>query len=975
MLSIKNLKCNTAHAVARYCEHTADRGVGYYQASGGAPSSWHGAGAEALGLSGPVDRDDLVRVLEGKLPDGSDLSARGNRAHDRRLGVDLTISAPKSVSLQALAGGDDRILTAHDHAVKKALDLVEREVLTARRGKGGVAHEHTGSLIAATYRHEDSRPVNGHVDPQIHTHCIVANATQRADGTWSAMDLQFGEHSVLMHLADTHYKNELALELQKAGYGIRRTEDGFELEHISDEQIARFSQRRDQIDAALAERGQTRESASAAERANANIATREGKQQIDGDAQRWEWRQEAREAGVALDRPAEGLATAPSDLSHESVKSGTRHLAERETVFSRDAVRLEALKAGMGDTSLAGVDRAIDAKSGGLLDVGDGKFTTRDALHREQEILQRARAGQGKVEALMTESEASAYISQREVSQGFKYSDGQRDALMLGLTSADRYAGIVGAAGAGKTTAMSGLVEAARAQGIEVIGVAPSAKARSELESAGAEVNRTTASFLAHEHDHNPRRLVILDEAGMVSARDMDALMRKLDQEGGRLLLVGDPRQLKAVEAGTPFAQLIETGAMAHATIDEIQRQVDPDLRAIAQSFARGDAAGATAKARDYMVAARIEAQAQDPAKPTIQERRTAIARETSRTYLDLPADERARTLVISGTNDVRSRANHHIREGLKDRGEVSRDEIKIQALDKADLTREKATHAESYKAGMAVRLEERGADGKWEAREYRVTGVEGDRVHLRDAAGVEKTWNPAKEKAAGVYQPREMGIAAGDQIIFRENQGRGDDRITNGQTATVTKAGPDGIEVRFDNGRSGTMDPARGQTVDYAWCRTAHAAQSATVDRVIVAGEASRVATAETAYVACSRERASLTIVTDNAERLQRSWEKWADKQHARDAARDTADPNPNRLVDLRAEAAAELGRAGDLAAAREARTDRERDTDPERSGRGNASDGAAHAAARAEIEQAQGQLAATRAELGKDRGREIDR
>ncbi len=97
------------------------------------------------------------------------------------------------------------------------------------------------------------------------------------------------------------------------------------------------------------------------------------------------------------------------------------------------------------------------------------------------------------------------------------------------------------------------------------------------------------------------------------------------------------------------------------------------------------------------------------------------------------------------------------------------------------------------------------------------------------------------------------------------------------------------------------------------------HAAQGATVDNVIVAGEASRVATAETAYVACSRERKSLQILTDNAQRLQTSWETWAEKQHALAAARETSIPDLSRLQSLRAAAAHELGRAGDLAHARE--------------------------------------------------------
>ncbi|MHB1516421.1 MAG: MobF family relaxase [Acidiferrobacteraceae bacterium] len=923
MLSIKNLKggkSGGAAGVANYCEHRANsQGVGYY--SGAAPSSWHGTGAAALGLTGPVDRNDLVRVLEGHLPDGTDLTTRGNRAHNRRLGVDLTISAPKSVSLQALAGGDERILAIHDRAVRKALDLVEREVLTARLGKGGVAHERTGSLVAATWRHEDSRPVNGHVDPQLHTHCILANATRRTDGTWSAMDLQFGEHSVLMHLADAHYKNELARELKQLGYALRRTPDGFELAHITDAQITRFSQRREQIDAALESRGLTRETSDATDRVLANLATREDKTQDDKPDQAWTWRQEAREAGIVLDHPAAGYAVTYPDLSAGAVKSGTRHLCERETVFSRDALRLESLKAGMGDTSLAGVDRAIEAKSGGLLDAGDGKFTTRTALHREQEILARARAGRDQVRPILSDAAATAFIQDCETRQGFTLSVGQRAAVRLALTAPDRVVAIEGAAGAGKTTSMKGIVEAARAQGDEVIGIAPSARARDELESAGAAVNRTVASFLAREHDHNPHRLVILDEAGMVSARDMDLFLQKLETEGGRAVLVGDPRQLKAVEAGAPFAQMLETGAVAHVAIDEIQRQRDPQLREIAQRFALGDARGAVERAAPYMQVAAVAAR--NPEKPTGPERQAAIARETARAYLDLDASARARTLIVAGTNAVRRQINELVRDGLRDQGEVARDGIAVTALDKAGLTREQSARPESYLPGMVVRLPDGHGRGR-HTTDYTVSRMEPDRVVLQGPAGAERLWDPARERAAGVYHPRAMPLAPGDVVLFRENQGRGDARITNGQSARITDITPgnDGrpqITVELDDGRAIRMDPSVKTPLDYGWARTVHGAQGATVDHVIVAGEASRVATAEAAYVSCSRERETLKIITDDPGRLQKSWEKWADKQHALAAARSAESPDLSCLQELRREAAQELGQHGDLARARE--------------------------------------------------------
>ncbi|MHB1529949.1 MAG: MobF family relaxase [Acidiferrobacteraceae bacterium] len=895
MISIKHLKSGGRHAIAAgvadYCQHTRDseKSAGYYQ-SRPAPSEWLGRGARELGLEGPVQREAFIQILGGKLPDGTDISSRGHREGDRRMGTDLTISAPKSYSLLALGGEDDRLLTWHAEAVQVAAGVLEREALTARRGAGGVEVEHTGKMVAAGFTHEDTRTVDGRAAPDLHTHLIVANMTQRGDGQWAAMSLDLGTRNIVRMTADFAYKAHLASRLTEHGYQISRTKDGFEIAGISREQIEQFSPRKNQIDESLEKSGLSREASSARQRDAANLSTRGKKTTLSQEQQRWEWRREMREAGVqsaeitrdAKARELAGLAPR-ADLSTEAVRSATRHVAERETVFSRDQVRLQALASGMGNVTLRTVDVAVDTGAGGLIDVGGGKFTTRDALLREHDLLHRARAGQGQVSALMTQDGAQQFISAREKTQGFGYSDGQRQALELGLTSTDRVLGIVGAAGAGKTTAMKSQVEAAHALGHEVIGIAPSARARDELEKAGATVNRTVASFLARTHAHHTDRLVIMDESGMVSARDMDALLQKLELEGGRLVLVGDPRQLHAVEAGQPFAQLIESGAIRHAVIDEIQRQVDPDLREIAQRFADGDASGATRKAMDYATIATVVAV--DPAKPTRQERQAGIAQTTAAAYLDLPVAERDQTLVLSATNAVRALVNEQVRAGLQERGDVSRDETKITALDRAGLKREEMARSECYEPGMIVRLEE-GRGRERHTTDYQVDRTEGGKVALRDADGQEKLWNPAREKAAGVYQPREMHLAEGDQIIFRENHGRGEDKIVNGQTAKIESTGPDTITARLDNGREIQLDPAKNHSLDYGWCRTVHSAQGATVDRVIVAGEASRVATAASAYVACSRERSDLLIVTDSPEKLQTAWEKWATKEHALDAA-----------------------------------------------------------------------------------------
>lgn len=922
MLRVKPIKNGgSAGGVADYLEHRqAQEGGGAaakegYYSHGSAPSRWLGQGAEALGLHGAVERDQLVELLEGRLPDGTDLTQRGGRADTARMGTDITLSAPKSYSI--LATRDRRLAALWDRSVRVATDLIEKEVMAARLGKGGSKGvEHTGNMVIASYRHEDTRAVYGTADPDLHTHCLALNMTQRADGQWVRSDLQWGDRMVLGKTADAAQKAWLAQEVQKLGYRIRVTQDGFEIDGISDEHIAAFSRRSQQIDEALRARGIDPAAATDAQREAATLATRGQKTQLSDADQAWDWRARIREAGLDLDglvadAEARGPVAAP-DLGVEAVRAGARHIGERETVFDRTAVRLEALKAGMGGATLETVEPSIAAGAAGLIDVGGSNFTTRDALIREQTILARIREGQGQAQPLLSPQAAAGFIQHREAEQGFALTDGQRAALALTLTSADQTNVIVGAAGAGKTTAMAAAVAAYKDAGFEVVGIGPSAKARDELASAGADANYTLASYLSKDHQYNDNRLIILDEAGMVSAADMDKILQKLEREGGRLLLVGDPQQLAAVEAGSPMAQIIQTRAAAVARIDEIQRQRDPALRGVAQAFADGKAAEAVKTARPYMQAAAIEAK--DPDKPTTEERRAAIARDAAAAYVGLSPEERARTLVLSGTNAVRAQVNARIRKALQERGEVSRDEIAIIALRKADLTRERQARAESYTPGMVVRLRQ----GR-ETTDYIVARTQADRVILRDADGTEKRWNPAREKAQGVYEARAMSLAAGDQILFRENQRIGDQKITNGQSGRVTSTADNSVTVTLSDGREIVLDPARGQSIDYGWCRTIHASQGATVDRVIVAGEASRVATAESAYVACSRARDELQIITDNPDRLEKSWSRWAERQTALEAAHTDETTDLPALAAARAQAAAELGEAGDLAAARD--------------------------------------------------------
>ena len=943
MLRIHHLKSSRSSAsIADYFEHKkleaeAARSAGYYQAKA-APSQWLGQGAATLGLQGEVGREQLIELLEGRLPDGTDLSTRGGKAASARRGTDLTLSASKSYSIMAQA--DPRLVALWDESVKVAAAVLEKECATSRHGHGGVEVEHTQNLVIASFRHEDTRTVNGVADMDLHNHLLACNMTRRADGTWVRLDLDFGRRMELAKLADFSQKAFLAKGARKLGHEIRQTRDGWEFAAIPQTVVEGFSRRSAQIDEALRARGLDPETATDAQKEAACLATRGGKAQAGQDEQRWEWRSRIREAGLDLDAiVAEAKARGPieaPDLTEAAIKSAARHLGERESVFGKNATRLEALKAGMGGTTLDNIDESITA-DGAVIDVGGNKLITKAALVAEARILKIGRAGHGVSQALMTPEAAESFIAQREKTQGFQFSPGQREALALGLTSPDRTFAIQGAAGVGKTTSMKPLMSAMRESGYEVIGLAPTTEATGTLAGAGADDTRTMQSFLASPvpKDPNTQRFIILDEAGKVSTNDMTRLQAKLEKmPGARLLLTGDYRQTPSVEAGAPFKALIESGAIASVKIREVQRQKDPALLSMAQSWADGDVAGALAKVKRLITKVEVPFDEKARKRPNTDERRAALAAAGAKNYLAREIERRDKTLMMSGTNDVRRRVNSLVREGLKGRGEIVGNEAIIRALDQKDITKEAASRPDSYQPGEVVRLTE-GRGRQRATTDYRVARVEGRHVILANDAGEEKHWQPhkAREGSFVIFTEREMKVATGDAIQIRANAGSKHDPayLANGQTGKVVALDKAGPRLRLADGREVVLQNESRHCLDYGWCRTVSKVQGLDRPPALLLDEASLGSSAELANVGCTRGISELEVLSDNPERTLKGWAKWMDREQASEAAKRLGDMDPQRLDALRAEIRKELerepgadmglGHHGDLARARDAR------------------------------------------------------
>ena len=267
----------------------------YYTQGERCVGQWIGKGAADLELAGDVSRDDFSALLQGVSPHtGAVLIPAATHNGEHRAGWDSVFSAPKSVSIQALIGGDNRLITAHARAVERAMGEVEGHALARQRG--GQEYVITSNVVGAAFNHLAARPADDVrlPDPQLHTHVVLLNMTRRPDGEWRSLDPMqiFGAQD----LGSAVYRTELAREVQRLGYRIQVTaaNGAWELEGYTRERVMAFSARRQQILERLAEQGLS--GAKAAQ--IVALGTRQAKRDYDEAEMKADWEKRAKEYGI-----------------------------------------------------------------------------------------------------------------------------------------------------------------------------------------------------------------------------------------------------------------------------------------------------------------------------------------------------------------------------------------------------------------------------------------------------------------------------------------------------------------------------------------------------------------------------------------------------------------------------------------------------------------------------------------------------
>jgi conjugative relaxase-like TrwC/TraI family protein len=832
----------------------------YYDQKRTVEGQWRGRGAELLGLSGKVTSEDFESLRQGLDPStgeflrqrqGSDrISSDGAEQSKARSLYDMTFSAPKSVSVMAIVGGDERLIAAHETAVRETLQEAERYSATRVRLAGLNENRTTGNWVVAAYTHDTSREL----DPQLHTHAVAANITY--DGTearWKALQAS-GLYERRSYLTEV-YRNALSREVRALGYEIENRRDvagkdkGFEIAGLSQETLDKYSRRSAQRDAAIQEfthkrgRGPTDNEVAVLIRETRadklqEISTEQVRsrqlERLTPDQQNMldSLREEALQQSppLRIDHRA-----AEASLGHAQ-----EHVFERLSVAKEHEILTEALRHGRGQVELSALQGVLSRErtGGNLVGAGD-EIATHASLLRERDMVAVVNRGLDRYERLGKSGDFEPTPQLR---------DEQRRAVGMVLDSTDLAINVRGAAGTGKTATLREIERALRETGTQVVAVAPTRSAADELQKIGFRDAMTVSRLLEDQESQRslPGKVLVVDEAGMVSGRQMHDLLHLTEDHHARIVFSGDTRQIRSVEASDALRILKTESGLRNISLTGVQRQTNPDYREAIkimrsspeEGFGKLEGLGAIHEVHIF-------------------DRSQAVA-ELHREFRIKGQD----TLVVAGTHEEIAHINDAVRQDRKEHGELGSGRnfdtyVSLQwtAAQKQDIS--------NYQEGLVLQFN-RNTKVANRHESLEVVRVGHESLVARKGSGEEVSISSNSVRAFSVYERKAIEVSSGDSLMLTANRRGPDFRATNGELVKVKSV--DEGKIRLEDGRT---IPANYREFTHGYAITAHRSQGKTVDNVIISADAMKK---ELFYVAASRGRSEIAVVTSDRELLRES-------------------------------------------------------------------------------------------------------
>ena len=822
--------CRLHGAIQYFAEHMAKQD--YLTEKGQVEMTWYGEGASGLGLSGSVHEDHFARLCAGRDPfTDKKLSPRDNGS-SRRVCYFGQISAPKDVSIAYLVGGDQRIATWWQESVQETLKEIEAVTATRVRLLDAIADRPTGNMVAAVVTHDTSRAL----DPQLHTHLCVMNVTyDSVESRWKAVEPR-GFYQYQSYLREVSY-NKLAEKLKEGGYELEKARSGgFTIKGFPAELRENFSKRREEIER-MADRLKTR---------NQDVLhtiaakTRAEKAHLSSEELKARWLGEAAPHLSTVRRVIDDAVAprkAPKIDPRWALALSENHVFERQSVADERILLREALIAGRGDVTLVSLRKTLAErlKSGDLVQAGR-MIASREMVAVEKSMIEWASQGKGSFPPMGDFTPQSSLSAE------------QNHVTARLLASCDRAVVLIGDAGSGKSTTLAAIVRGIQEAGHLTFACAPSSGATQELQEKLKIQADTVQKLLVNDklQEQIAGRAIIVDEAGLLSIRQMQSLCQLAERQRCRLLLVGDVKQHHSVEAGDALRAIQKYVSVEIVRLKEIHRQKDESYRRIVRSLAAGsvhaafmqlDLLGGVHEQKDW----------------------TKLLDQAVTAYVT-NVQRGESCLVISPVWSEVNAFTGVLRGRLKNQGLLGGEERSYKAVQSMQWTRAFKMQVSNYQVGDVLTFHrEEPSFSKHEM----ATVVERNKKDLmleRDN-GTRFLFDPRKHGHFDVGLSRMLCIAANEKLLVRSNIAPVG--LKNGDLITVDEVKPDGMLVL----RDGRTIPPHFRQFTHGYASTSHAAQGKTVEHgILVLGEKGlQASNLKQAYVSNSRFRQSQSIFTVN--------------------------------------------------------------------------------------------------------------
>lgn len=781
----------------------------YYAKDIEEPGHWFGVGADKLGLRGK----EVAKAVFDGFVEGKGISQRIDA--DRIPGYDITFSPPKSVSLAYLVGEDERILPAFKKSLIYTMNAFEQGVFTRVRKDGANSLRHTGNALMAEFIHKTARPVGGRSDPHLHGHVYFFNATyDKIERIWKAAHIKDIYSVAPYYQAIFHAK--LKTELRRLGYEIdqKNSKGDYEIAGIGQGLLDKFSKRKFEIDK-LAERLGVQDDA----KRKSNLAARSRKAKRDDlsfDELRTEWKKD-----LTVEESAEITGTRVraernkdvdlgwrTGIAREAVAWAARHKFERESTHQKERFWAACLDYTEGGCSELDVKMAAKENPNLILVTKNGKphYTLTEVMNEEKAIIRHYQEGRYLFEKLYHQD----YYDFPEW-----MTDDQKMGVWSFIESENRFTYVSGGAGTGKTTMNLLVDEYVEKAGWRVFSFAPTAAAsRGTMVEAGFKDADTVAKFLMDKKTREGCRdnFIRIDEVGLLSNKDILAVMDHAVELNARVFFTGDPKQHGSVGRGNVCTLLENHTDNDFTEMHEIVRQSDGEYKKAVSLITEGG----LEKIQEALGLVKED---------IVEERMPGKRYEMLANYYVEKRKEGMQPLVIAPSKHEGAVVTSHIRGKLREEGFLKHKEYAVKQLVRLNWT-------------------------EAEKSDFRNTEKNKELV----------------EKRGNFYVEKELRVSAGDVIQITENKGN----LMNGSTYMIKGVNLAKKQIMLDNGHKLSTDFAH---IKLGYAVTSFSSQSRSEEGEVIVAQhpASGAGSAEQFYVSFTRSEKKTRIYTTTKEELEK--------------------------------------------------------------------------------------------------------